>query len=213
MIAPEDYELHMANVGQAQANAELMRELVAANPGKEGRRLLIAGCGPGQFLECAPVDHLKPYSCVFTDLSPSFVEETRRRARDAGLAFEALVDDVEESRLEPGFAAIVLVLVLEHTDWNRVLDQMVRLQPERLVIVIQMNPTEMATMVTPNRELPGTLKACASGEKPHLIDREQLGAYLERLGFTERASQVRPVADGKSMVGLVFGPNCGENTR
>ena len=204
VIAPEDYELHMANVGQAQANADLMRELVSTQSSKVSRRLLFAGCGPGQFLEVASPDYLFPHRCVFTDLSPAFIEQVRVRAASIGLDFEALVDDVEDSQLEPGFDAIILVLVLEHTQWQRTLTEMIRLQPNRLIIVIQRNPTEMATMVTPNRELPGTLKACAQGEKPRLLEPEELVSFLSGLGFVERRREVREVADGKEMIGIVF---------
>lgn len=204
MIAPEDYEIHMANVGQAQANADLMRELVGFGSSKVRQRLLIAGCGPGQFLEVASPDYLLPHRCVFTDLSLAFIEQVQVRAATIGLDFEALVDDVEDSQLEPGFDAIILVLVLEHTQWQRTISEMVRLQPKRLIIVIQRNPTEMATMMTPNRELPGTLKACAQGEKPRLLEPDELVSFLGGRGFVERHREVRDVADGKAMIGFVF---------
>lgn len=204
VIQAADYELHMANVGQAQANAVLVRDLILAENLYPSGRLLFAGCGPGQFLALVPTDYLENHRCVFTDISPSFVEQTSRRAHDLGLQFEARVDDLESSLLEPGFSDITLVLVLEHTDWKRVLEEMIRLQPQRLFIVVQENPAEMATMVTPHRELPGTLKACANGEKPHLINRDELQAFLTKRGFELASTQVRPVADGKTMWGMVF---------
>jgi SAM-dependent methyltransferase len=202
IIEPADYELHMANVGQAQANAELVRELVGL--GGVGQRILFAGCGPGQFLEVASTDYLVPHRCVFTDLSPAFIEQVRARAQALGLDFVALVDDVEDSKLDPGFDAIVLVLVLEHTRWQRTLAEMIRLQPKRLIVVIQRNPTEMATMVTSHRELPGSLKACAEGEKPSLLEPEVLVSFLGGQGWVERRREVRDVADGKAMIGFVF---------
>jgi hypothetical protein len=61
----------------------------------------------------------------------------------------------------------------------------------------------MATMVTPNRELPGTLKACAQGEKPRLLEPEELVSFLVGRGFVERRREVRDVADGKAMIGFV----------
>lgn len=202
IIQPADYELHMANVGQAQANAELVRELVGM--GGVGQRILFAGCGPGQFLEVASPDYLLPHRCVFTDLSPAFIEQVRTRAQSLRLDFEALLDDVEESKLEPGFDAVILVLVLEHTRWQRTLAEMIRLQPRRLIIVIQRNPSEMATMVTPHRELPGSLKTCAEGEKPTLLEPGELVAFLGGQGWVERLREVRDVADGKAMIGFVF---------
>lgn len=194
----------MANVGQAQANAELVRELVGFGSSIVSQRLLFAGCGPGQFLEVASPDYLHGHRCVFTDLSPTFIELIRARAQRLELDFEALVDDVENSHLEPGFDSIILVLVLEHTDWQRTLSEMIRLRPKRLIAVIQRNPSEMATMVTPHRELPGSLKACAAGEKPRLLEPSDLVAFLSDLGFIEVRRSGRDVADGKAMIGLVF---------
>lgn len=81
---------------------------------------------------------------------------------------------------------------------------MIRLQPKRLIVVIQRNPTEMATMVTPHRELPGSLKACAEGEKPSLLEPEELVSFLGGQGWIERRREVRDVADGKAMIGFVF---------
>ena len=99
VIQAADYELHMANVGQAQANAALVRDLILAENLSPSGRLLFAGCGPGQFLALAPTDYLENHLCVFTDISPSFVELTNRRAHDIGRQFEARADDLESSLL------------------------------------------------------------------------------------------------------------------
>lgn len=204
VVLAKDYETHMAAVGQSPANAALVRDLVIAQHLAPGSRILFAGCGPGQFLELVSADYLLDHTCVFCDLNAEFVAITSDRARAAGLHFEARVDDVEATGLAPGFHLIVMVLVLEHTDWQLALRQMAGLKPENLLLVIQRNPADMGTMVTPHRELPGSLKACASGEKPHLIDPAELESFLRELEFELIQSDIREVVDGKAMCGYVF---------
>ena len=205
VIVAADYELHMANVGQAQANATLMRDLVLSAGLAPGSRVLIAGAGPGQFFEFAPAAYLEPHDLVLTDINPAFVDLALTRAIAAGLRkVEAVVDDIEATGLGGPFALAVLVLVLEHVDWRRALAEVVGLGLERLVLVIQRNPENMETMVTPHREMPGSLKACQTGEKPHLLDEGQVTSCLSDLGFTLTTRDERQVADGKSMIGLMF---------
>lgn len=205
IILASDYELHMANVGQAEANARLTRDLVLGEGLPPGSRILFAGSGPGQLFEYVPGDFLAPHEVVFADINPEFVKLARDRAHEAGLSrVEALVDDIEATSLHGPFQMVVLVLVLEHVDWRKALDQMSGLNPDRLVVVLQRNPVTMEGMVTPHRELPGSLKACQSGEKPHLLDEKELVAHLSDLGYSLSMRDERPVPDGKSMIGLMF---------
>lgn len=204
VVLAKDYETHMAAIGQSAANAALVRDVVLAKRLAPGSRILFAGCGPGQFLELVSADYLLNHACVFCDLNAEFVAITTQRATVAGITFEACVDDVEATALAAGFHLIVMVLVLEHTDWQRSLRQMAGLNPESILLVIQSNPSDMVTMVAPHRELPGSLKACASGEKPHLIDPDELRLFLHQLEFELAHSDIREVADGKAMCGYVF---------
>lgn len=195
----------MTNVGQAQANAGLMRDLVLAAKVAPESRVLIAGAGPGQFFQFASADYLESHEVVLTDINPSFVELALARAAEAGLErVEAQVDDIEATQLVGPFALAVLVLVLEHVDWRRAIGQVVGLGVGFLLIVIQRNPESLETMVTPHRELPGSLKACQSGEKPHLLEEAEVISCLSDVGFALSKRDERQVPDGKSMVGLMF---------
>ncbi len=53
-VAPEDYEEHMTRIGQAQANASLVEELMAAAAPPAGARVVIAGAGTGQVFDYLP---------------------------------------------------------------------------------------------------------------------------------------------------------------
>jgi hypothetical protein len=116
---------------------------------------------------------------------------------------ETVVDDIEASQLAPGFGAIVVVLVLEHVDYRRALRSLARLAPEHLIVVIQENPPEITTAVTPGRPLPASLRVDENAQ-PRLIPSGDLIAELAQNGFVLQNRRDRPVADGKTMIGLLI---------
>ncbi len=193
-VQAEDYEAHMAAIGQAQANAGHLAEFACRVAG----RVLIAGAGPGQFF-----DHLEPAAlegcrAVFTDINPEFLAALRRRCPGA----VCVADDLESSSLRGPFDAASATLVLEHTDWRAVVANLVRLAPV-VMIVIQVNPADMATAVSPGRTPPGSMAAFKEVH-PHLIDEAELGEEMARLGAWLTSRLDRPVADGKTMRALTF---------
>jgi SAM-dependent methyltransferase len=194
-VTAEDYEQHMAAVGQAQANASLVAELVAAAASPAGSRVLIAGAGTGQIFEYSPPTLFDHVRLTCSDLNPAFLEKLRARCPCI-----TAVDDIEESHLDPGFSLIVVVLVLEHVDWRKALASLARLRPEQVVIVIQRNPEGPL----PHRERAGTMRLFGTEVEPTLIDAREVIAEFARLGFGLRLQSERPVLDGKTMVGLLF---------
>ena len=185
----------MARIGQAEANAFLLRDLLEGVAG----RVLIAGAGTGQMFPYLPADFLAGCQVTCSDVNPAFLERLRGR-----FACETVVDDIEDSRLSPGFAAIAVVLVLEHVDWRRAIDSLVRLQPEKLLLIVQTNPADVAAAVTPGRLPPGTMRVFAGEAPPHLIPVPELVEMLTARGYALVREEARAVQDGKSMRGLVF---------
>ena len=106
--------------------------------------------------------------------------------------------------MQPGYAAIVLVLVLEHVNWRRALQSLARLEPRDWIIVVQQNPPEFSNAVTPGRTPAGTMAVFAGAVKPQLLDRDELAAELSRLGWRLSEERSRAVADRKQMLGLRF---------
>jgi hypothetical protein len=66
-ISPDDYDTHMAAVGQAQANAGLVAELLEAHPPTAGASILFVGAGTGQLFDYASPEMLKPLQSTFSD--------------------------------------------------------------------------------------------------------------------------------------------------
>jgi hypothetical protein len=192
-ISAQDYDAHMARVGQAQANAELVRSVVEKWPPR-GPRLLFAGAGTGQMFDYTDPVFLESCDVLFTDIRASFLDRLKERLPGP----EVHVDDLEDTQLEGPFGGVVVVLVLEQIDWRKGVASLTRLRAERCYIVIQEDsPTPVAT------RLEGTMAALRDAHSSLVPEHELVEAMSrERCFLIGRES--RDVMDGKKMIALVF---------
>src|SRR5713101_7078807 len=116
-IAADDYERHMAAVGQAEANAGLIQELFRDHAPPPGARLLFAGAGTGQCFDYLPANIVAPFRTTFSDINPGYLD--RLSARIHGVDFTTAVDDIESSQLAGAFDLAIVILVLEHVHWRK----------------------------------------------------------------------------------------------
>ena len=195
----------MTDIGQAQANADLVLRLLTEVRLSSGSCVLFAGAGPGQMFDYAATDVLRRLDITFTDINEEFLSRVADRARHAGLTkFQTVLDDVESPHVPGPFDVTVLVLVLEHVNWKLALKALADLPSRRFLIVTQRNPVGLDTNVSPNRPLRGSLQEANQGEEPHLIDDEELRTEMGGLGYKLRNYEERSVLDAKTMCGYVF---------
>jgi hypothetical protein len=204
IVTADDYDEHMRAVGQAQANAALVEEMVTAGPEPARSTLLFVGAGTGQMFDYVSPAFLAPYRLTFTDINAAFLERLRERLAVSGLDYEAVVDDVERPALVGPFGAAVVVLVLEHVEWRKALDGLAALRPEVLHLVVQRNPPGLEEAVTPGRVLPPSLARAAETAHPTLVDPEEVASYLRGHGYALVARREKGVPDDKTMIGLTF---------
>lgn len=195
LIAIDDYERHMAEVGQVQANASLLKELFLDYAPRVGARILFAGAGTGQYLDYLPANLLGRYRTTFADINPSYL--ARLAGRIHGVEIATVLDDIENSALAGPFDLAIAILVLEHTDWRRAVDSLAR-QSARVFTVTQVNPVEAA----PSR-LQGSMTALAA-VPPVAIDPADLTTAFEARQFTCHRRSARQVKDGKTMLAMDF---------
>jgi hypothetical protein len=197
VITVEDYERHMAAVGQVQANASLLEELFRDYAPRLGAQILFAGAGTGQYLDYMPRNQLGLYRTTFADIKPA--NQARLAGRICAMDIATVLDDIEDSRLAGPFDLAIAILVLEHTDWRRAVDSLTR-QAARVFTITQVNPPE----ATPNR-LQGTMTALAT-VPPTPIDPAALTAAFEVRHFRCYRRTIREVSDGKTMLAMDFLP-------
>ena len=198
-VLAEDYEAHMAAIGQARANAEHLRGMLLRYPPPPGALVWMAGAGPGQMFDYLPAELLSPWRLVCTDISQRFLAVLRGRYSRA----ECVVEDLLRPALAGECDTAVVVLVLEHIDWRRGVKALAARRPRQLFVVIQRNPEGMQSAVSPQRVLPGSM-VVFGGTHPELLREEELVEAFAVEGYTLAERQASPVADGKTMLALVF---------
>ncbi len=204
LVTAADLDDHMRDVGQAEANAWLLHGMLTQHV-PLGSRVLIAGAGTAQFLDYISGEGLAGYDLTLSDINPNFLEIARQRCHRAGLTrTQFIVDDLEASKLIGPFDAAVIVLVLEHIDWQLGLRNIDGLKIKQLQIVIQRNPAELNQAIAPQRKLNASLQAFAKTAQPVLLADEELIDYLAQLGYECTERRERDVPDNKTMLGMVF---------
>ena len=131
IVASEDYDEHMARIGQAQAGADLTCQIIRVRHGTRrqprrdrGRRPSAGARFRGPRAAPAVPPHLhRPEPGVSARL-------TRRLVRH-GLAATVLEDDIEQTALEPAPDLLLATLLLEHIDWRRGVEAIAGLIPPR----------------------------------------------------------------------------------
>jgi len=204
IITAEDYEAHMAAIGQAQAAAALTREIIqSAGPPDRGR-IAIVGAGTGQMLDFLDPSLFRPFRITCTDLNPSFLARLKERLAQHGLAALVFEDNIAHTTLEPGPDLLLATLVLEHVDWRSGVETFAALRPAACGIIIQQNPPGMISAVTPNRRVPPSIAKAVEIAHPTLVPQEELLAAFDALGYRQKANWVRDVADGKRLIAFLF---------
>jgi len=198
IIQPDDYEAHMAANGQAQANADLVRELFLITPPPPEAAILFAGAGTGQMFDYIDPGILRPYRTTFTDINPTYLERLTARLRPHEVTFETLVDDVECPRVSGYFDLVIAVLVLEHVDWPSAVASLCRLSTGRIFVVIQEDPPNLEA-----RPAVGTMNVLREFHA-RLVDRVELESVFDQHGFRVHCISSRQVVDSKKMVAIEF---------
>jgi len=204
VVTADDYERHMAAIGQAQAGAELTRHIIQSAHPPHGGRVAIAGAGTGQMFDFLDPALLRPFHLTCSDLNPAFLTRLRKRLNRHALAAEILEDDIERTALEPGPDLLLATLLLEHIDWRRGVEVFAGLRPALCGITIQENPPGMTAPVTPGRAIPPSIAKAMETAHPTLVPRADLIAAFGARGYRCQDIQSREVADGKRLTALLF---------
>jgi len=205
IVTGEDYDEHMASIGQAQAGADLTCQILGSAATPAGGCVVIAGAGTGQALDFVDPALFRPFRLTFTDLNPAFLARLARRLAKYGLVATVLEDDIEQTAIEPSPDLLLATLLLEHIDWRRGVETITGLHPAACGIVIQENPEGMTSAITPGRKLPPSIAKAAEIAHATLVPRQDLIAAFAACGYVCQGAWSREVADGKKLVAMLFG--------
>ena len=205
IVTPEDYDRHIETIGQAEVSADLVAQFLSWTQLPAGGKVVIVGAGTGWLLDHSDLTWFRNLRLTFTDLSPRFLNKLRERLSDHGIAANVLEDDIEATRLATGMDLLIASLVLEHIDWKRGAASIAGLSPRFIGIILQENPPGMTTSITPGRPLPPSILEASKIALSRLLAKNEVVAEFERLGYPCEREASRAVADGKRLVGCLFG--------
>lgn len=204
IVTGDDYEEHMAAIGQAQAGAALTHYIIqSANP-PDGGRVAIVGAGTGQMLDFLDPAILRPFRIICTDLNRGYLVRLQARFVRHGLSATVLEDDIEHTALDPGPDLLLATLLFEHIDWRRGVEVIAGLRPAICGIIIQENPTGMTSTVTPGRRVPPSITQALATAHATLVPRDDLLAAFAASGYVCKGKRAEEVADGKRLTALIF---------
>jgi hypothetical protein len=204
VISADDYETHMAAIGQAQAAASLTEWLLTEAHLASGSRITIAGAGTGQLFDFLDAALFRPHQLTCADLNPAFLARLEMRLRKHGVSATIAQDDLENTYLAPGADLVLATLVLEHIDWRAGVRSICQLSPQICGIIMQVNPPDVRSAITPGRVLPPSMRAAAETCHPVLLTAGELISTFEMYGFACRARNSIEVADRKELQALLF---------
>jgi hypothetical protein len=204
IIKPDELDTHLANIGQAAANATIVKELFKKHPLAEGSRLLIHGCGTCQMFDYIKPSDIGKVDMSFADINDGMLEVAERRLRkykEASCHF--LADDIENTNIGEHYDALLLILVLLHVDWRRSLENMIKLTPS-LFYIIEQEQEAGTPSIAKERKLPPSIKEYAEVEATELISLRELTKFFNERGYHLTYSIRKAVPDKKFMVGLIY---------
>lgn len=204
IVTGEDYEEHMAAVGQAQAAAALTQEMIRDAGLRAGARVTVAGAGTGQMFDFLDPALFRPLTLICTDLNPKFLIRLRERLVRDDLKALIFADDIEHTALPRGADLILIALLLEQINWRKGVEVIAGLRPAACGIVIQENPAGMTSAVTPGRRIPASMAAAFEKVQPKLVPHDELVKACEARGFRCAVTKAREVADGKRLLSVLM---------
>jgi len=204
IMTAEELDTRMAKIKQAQANAQIVKEMFNEYPLKNGSRLLIPGCGTAQSFDYIIPSDLGDIELILTDINESFLSKTQERlSRFPGTKYNTQIDDIENTQLRGSYDAALIAMVLMHVECEKALESMLSLNLPRLYIIEQEQDLSLPA-VTKSRDLTPVWREFAKVANVKLIPRKDLINHMENKGYSMIKTYEKDVPDNKTMVGLVF---------
>lgn len=207
IIVPEEIDRYMVGIEQAETNAHLVVEMMDDFPLDNGSSLLVPGCGTGQMFDYIEPEQIGNYNFTFTDLASKFFKRLEERlSKTQDTRYVAVEDDIETTKLSDRYDGILTVLLLQHIEWKKGIDSMLKFSPSKMYFIIQEQETDKHP-VAKGRKHPPSIEEFAKIAKPNPVPMEELVDYIEQSGYRLRLVKLykRQVPDEKVMVGMVFG--------
>jgi hypothetical protein len=202
IVEPDDLDIHMLEAGQAEVNAHLVKRMFSLYPLDVGSTLYVPGCGTGQMFDFITPSELGNLNYIFADIKPEFLKKLKTRLPNE-LDAKLLEDDIEQSGVKQKTDAALVVLLLQHIDWRRGLNNILATQPTKLFLIEQQQLAKDSE-INKTRKLRPSMEKFVAVAKTELLNLLELENFLKQKGYQKQWTHTESVPHTKRMVGFIF---------
>lgn len=203
IISAEDLDKHMIKTKQIQANTKILQNMINDFPISK-MKILVPGCGTGQVFEHLDLTLFSGSQIIFTDINKKYLEKLNQRLKKfRKISYSVTMDDIENTKIKKHFNSCILILVLEHIEWKKVIKNILNFGVSSFYVIIQKQNKNKQT-ITSYRDMPKSITKFSTIARTHLIDNLEIKQYFKKEGFDLLKKYNEKVLDNKKMVGFYF---------
>jgi len=201
-IPADDLDKHMLATKQVQANVKILEKMLNDFPIKEGTNILVPGCGTGQIFDYIDINLFSNYHLTLTDINKEYLKKIDQRfKKNQKISYKIIEDDIEIPKIQQKFDSSILILVLEHIEWKKALENILNLGVNSVYIIIQ-KQDKNKQIVTSYKNIPKSITKFSTITKSQLIDEHKIKQYFKKNGFNLLKSYSEKIMDNREMIGL-----------
>jgi len=202
-IPANDLDKHMLATKQVLANAKILQNIIGDFPIND-MKILVPGCGTGQIFNYLNPTIFSDSNLIFTDINKEYLEKLDLRLKKfQKISYKIIKDDIENTKIQEQFDSCILILILEHIDWEKAIKNILNFGVKSFYIIIQKQDKNKQT-VTSYKDIPKSITKFSTIAKSHLISASEIEQYFKKEGFNLLRECGEKVINNKEMVGLYF---------
>ena len=146
-IPANDLDKHMLITKQVLANGKILQKMIGDFPIND-MKILVPGCGTGQIFDYLNPTIFYDSNLIFTDINKEYLEKLDSRLKKyQKISYKIIEDDIENTKIKEQFDSCILILILEHVDWEKAILGKIKANM-KIVIVTFLNTEFMDIIVT-----------------------------------------------------------------
>jgi len=167
-------------------------------------KILVPGCGTGQIFDYLNLKQLSDSNLTFTDINKEYLEKLNPKLKKIQkISYKIIVDDIETTKIQEEFDSCILILILEHTEWEKVIKNILNFRVNSFYIIIQ-KQNKNKQIVISYKDVPKSITKFSTTAKYHLINVSEIKLYFKKEEFNLLKEYGEKVIDNKEMIGLFF---------
>jgi len=187
--------------GQAKLNSFFILRMLKGSPLKSKSNMLVHGAGTGQlFSNIEILKELRKYNLTFADINLKYLEKLNEFMNHKHTNYKIKIDDLENTHLKEIFDGVLLVLLLQHLNWEKAINNIIKFnKPSKIYIIIQEKDD-----INIKIKLPSKIKFFKLFAISKLVQKRRLIKYLSTKKYTLIDEHTEFTSEKKKFTSLIF---------